>query len=344
MERKTSEWVSLGHPDKMADFISCYLLDRYLEKDPDVRYAVEVQIKDEFVTLAGEVSSTCHFSPNQIRKFVKQAVYDIGYTAVYQRTWGKDNTICSADLKVTCHIGQQSPDIAAGVKDGGWGDQGIMWGMADRHTASRMPRDYLIARNLGEFLFENHDRLNLGLDIKTQVTMDGDKVVKVVVAAPYAGILGTKRGIVEEIKQKVGEMGADAEYIFNGTGSYTIHGPRGDAGTTGRKLAVDFYGGNCRLGGGSPWTKDPSKADLTLNLYARKLAIKKLGTSYADVVYCSIECCIGRKEITVTFFNQNLVQISSHIEKRPPADIIAEMWLRKPQYAERCRRGLFFDI
>lgn len=342
--RRTSEWVSLGHPDKVADYISCYLLDRYLEQDPNVRYAVEVQIKNEFVSLAGEVTSKVHFTHPQITKFVKAAVEEIGYTTVYQRCWGKDNTIRAVDLKVTIHIGQQSPDIAQGVNTDGWGDQGIFWGMAERETYNKMPMDYNLAKSLGKFLFDNANRLNLGLDIKTQITMNDNKVEKVIVAAPVNGRLTRKEVILREIKDHLGYIAADAEIILNGTGAYRIHGPRGDAGTTGRKLAVDFYGGNCRLGGGSPWTKDASKADLTLNLYARKLALKKLKSAYADAVYCAIECCIGQRDIGITFYNQNMVQISSRKEKRPPSDIITEFGGRMPNYAERCREGLFYDI
>ena len=112
---KTSEYVSVGHPDKVADYISCYILDRYMERDPNTRYALEVQIKDHYVSLAGEITSTADFTPLEIEHFVKEAVEDIGYTSFYQRQWGKENTICAKDLKVTQHISQQSPDIARGV-------------------------------------------------------------------------------------------------------------------------------------------------------------------------------------------------------------------------------------
>ena len=120
--RETSEWVSLGHPDKMADYISCFILDRYLERDPLTRYALEVQIKDNFVTLGGEITSQANFTEDELTLFVKIAVAQIGYTKCYQNTWGAENTICDQDLVVTHHIGQQSPDIAQGVDASGWGD------------------------------------------------------------------------------------------------------------------------------------------------------------------------------------------------------------------------------
>lgn len=109
---KCSEYVSLGHPDKIADYISQYLLDRYIECDPSTRYAVEVQIKGYHVTLSGEVSSNAEFTEEQIAYFVRKAVDDVGYTDEYLRYWGTENTICGSLLEVTSHISQQSQDIA----------------------------------------------------------------------------------------------------------------------------------------------------------------------------------------------------------------------------------------
>ena len=123
-----SEYVSLGHPDKVADYISSFLLDKYIRKDKNTRFAVECQIKGNVVNLAGEISSKAKFTPKQIKHFVKMAVDQIGYTKHYQRFWGKENTICGADLKVNTNITEQSPDIAQGLD--GWGDQGIFFGCA----------------------------------------------------------------------------------------------------------------------------------------------------------------------------------------------------------------------
>ena len=127
---KTSEWVSLGHPDKTADFISCFLLDRFLEKDPMTRYALEVMIKDNVVTLGGEITIMANYSEEDIAAFVRVAVNQIGYTKQYQQGFGKKNTICGDDLVVNQHISKQSADIAQGVDNHGWGDQGVMFGMA----------------------------------------------------------------------------------------------------------------------------------------------------------------------------------------------------------------------
>ena len=183
---KTSEWVSTGHPGKMADFISSYLLDRYLERDPMTRYAVEVQIKGPWVTLGGEITSTARFSEEDIVAFVRAAVNQIGYTSAYQKRWGKENTICADNIVVTSHITTQSPDIAQGVDASGWGDQGIYWGMAvNSPETDFMPRDWWLARKIGKHLYDNHIA---GLDIKTQVTIEDSRIDEVVIAILAADI------------------------------------------------------------------------------------------------------------------------------------------------------------
>lgn len=262
---KTSEWVSLGHPDKMADFISCYILDRYLEQDPMTRYALEVMIKDNIVTLGGEITSKAQYSAEDIAAFVRVAVNQIGYTRAYQLFWGEENAISGNNVLVAEHISQQSPDIAQGVNKSGWGDQGIFWGMAtNTPETDYMPKDWWLARKIGKHLY---DTRYAGIDIKTQVTLKDDRIDEIVVAVPM-----NHRHFDTDIAAAVAFCcNGSREYKLhvNGTGRYVKHGPIGDCGITGRKLAVDFYGGNCRIGGGSPWTKDGTKADLSLNLLAR---------------------------------------------------------------------------
>ena len=154
---RVSEYVSLGHPDKIADYISQWLLDRYIEHDPDTRYAVEVQIKGWHVTLGGEVSSKYQMSNEEIVSNVRAAVNDIGYTRDYMEKWGYENAICGDLLDVQIFISQQSPDIAQGV-DGnrGWGDQGIFHGMATYTPKTcGMPDDHTIAKRLCYQLFHS---------------------------------------------------------------------------------------------------------------------------------------------------------------------------------------------
>lgn len=339
MVKCTSEFVSLGHPDKMADFISSYLLDRYLEKDPTTRFAVECQIKDNLVNLAGEVSSFYEMSFDEITEHVKAAVRAIGYTRDYLARWGNSNTCCAELLRVNSWISQQSPDIAHGVDFGGWGDQGIFWGMATEDESTFfMPYDHFYAAKLGRHLYEHVNAIGCGLDIKTQVETFGGRITKVIVAAP-----ALDEPTTETVAGIARHFANGAPVIVNGTGVYKVHGPVGDCGTTGRKLAVDFYGGNCRIGGGSPWTKDATKADVTLNLYARKVALdlqKELGGE----IHVAISSCIGRPEISLTAFTERMCQIKTWEESFDPGDLITQLKLREPNFAKRCREGLFFDI
>jgi S-adenosylmethionine synthetase len=339
--RKTSEWVSLGHPDKVADYISCYLLDRYLEKDPNTRFAVEVQIKDNFVTLGGEVTSTANYSPEEIAEFVRTAVNQIGYTAEYQKRWGKGNTICGDEIVVTQHIGHQSPDIAQGVDANGWGDQGIFHGMAvNTPETDYMPADWYLAKKIGQHLYNIHYS---GLDIKTQVTMLDGKPEEIVVAIPMLP-KHNKQDVASVVQFCCGGS-TDYKLSVNGTGRFVKHGPVGDCGTTGRKLAVDFYGGNCVIGGGSPWTKDGTKADLSLNMLARARALSYIKEHpECPEVHCAISCRIGSPEILVVFTDKAGEELLSYLESVTPAEVMQEFGLNAPVFASLCRNGLFYTI
>lgn len=326
-----SEYVSLGHPDKIADYISQYLLDRYIEKDPATRYAVEVQIKDYNVTLAGEVSSTVSFTQDEIASFVRQAVNEIGYNKAYADRWGHNNTIFGDALNVTSYIGQQSKNIAQGLR--GWGDQGIFFGhCAFIKETCGMPLDHTIAKRLCKQLFDS--RIG-GLDIKTQIVMDNQTITKVIVAIPLSK---TSVDVVKNFVRK--RIPGNYELIVNGTGCYVSHSTIADCGTTGRKLAVDFYGGNCKIGGGSPWTKDASKADLTLNLAARKLAKNYALQNQCDT-FVSLACCIGKQEVDVHITDNagnTIVEGNWNID---PRELRQSYHLNTPIYASMCRWGLF---
>lgn len=332
---KFSEYVSLGHPDKVADYISQYLLDRYIEHDPQTRYAVEVQIKGYQVTLGGEVSSKHRFSAQDIAGFVRAAVNEIGYTREYQQRWGAENTICGDLLNVSVYISRQSPDIAQGLD--GWGDQGIFFGYFafDRSTCG-MPYEHTIAKRICKHLFDSGIG---GLDIKAQVITDDGEIKKLIVAIPLQEEADEKS--VRDYLCGIAKKGC--EIIINGTGRYVQHSPIADCGTTGRKLAVDFYGGSCRIGGGSPWTKDGSKADLTLNLVARKLA-KQFAEKYGCDVYTSLACCIGKQEVDVSVCDaaDNILWEGKEIIN--PAERRKAFKLDTPIYASMCRWGLFGEF
>lgn len=333
----TSEYVTLGHPDRMSDFISEYILDAYLSRDPNTRYALEVQVKDNFVTLAGEITSKVDFTHGEYVDLVRAALRRIGYTEEYADKWGEGNCIDPRKIEVVEHISMQSPDIAQGVNNLGWGDQGIFWGMAvNNPDMNYMPTDYWLARQIGERLFASGIG---GLDIKTQVTIINGRVEKVIVAIP------SKEDVTDEVVSIIGNICGDVPHIIvNGTGKYVCHSSMGDCGTTGRKLAVDFYGGNCRIGGGSPWTKDPTKADLTLNIYARKKALDYMKSRNLDECHCQIECCIGRKEITLQYYDGHMNLLDTVYENKSNEEIINEMNLRHPVYAQLAGAGLFSAV
>ena len=334
---KTSEWVSLGHPDKMADFISCYILDRYLEQDPMTRYAHEVMIKDNIVTLGGEITSKAQYSAEDIAAFVRVAVNQIGYTRAYQLFWGEENTISGNNVLVTEHISQQSPDIAQGVNNSGWGDQGIFWGMAtNTPETGYMPMDHWLAKKIGKHLYDSR---YAGIDIKTLVTTRDNRIDDITVAIPM-----NEQHSEETIADMVTECCGCRSYRLhiNGTGRFVKHGPIGDCGVTGRKLAVDFYGGNCKIGGGSPWTKDGTKADLSLNLLARARALSYIKEHpECPEVFCAISCRIGSPEILVVFTDRQGNELLAYRECITPDELIKHFRLREPRFAEMCRNGLF---
>ena len=339
MRIQTSEYCAVGHPDRTCDYIVAYILDRYLEKDPNARVALECQLKDWYATLSGEVSSTHHFQDAELAEFVRRAIRDIGYSDEYHSKWGMANTITSSEVEVTLHISQQSPDIAQGVDSDGWGDQGIFWGMAVRdRVRGNMPKDYWLAREVANALYKSGWG---GLDIKTQVTVKDGLAVECVVAIPLdpAREYDMKQLIVSYAKTICGD---GCEVIVNGTGRYVTHGSIGDCGTTGRKLVADFYGGNSRIGGGSPWGKDPTKADVALNVLARVKALDWLDSHpQLEEVRCAISCCIGRADIRVTMYDGAGNLLDSRVEGHPPSHVIETLGLREPRYAERCREGLF---
>ena len=245
---------------------------------------------------------------------------------------------CGDELIITQHIGQQSSDIAQGVDNSGWGDQGIFHGMAvNSPKTDYMPADWYLAEKIGQHLY---DIRYAGLDIKTQVTMLDGKPEEIVVAIPML-YRHSEQDIANAVQWCCGGS-KDYKLTVNGTGRFVKHGPIGDCGTTGRKLAVDFYGGNCVIGGGSPWTKDGTKADLSLNLLARARAVSYI-QEHPDCpeVHCAISCRIGSPEILVVFTDKAGNELLSYRENVTPEEVIREFNLQKPRFAEMCRKGLF---
>lgn len=344
----TSEWVSIGHPDKVCDTIAAHILDRHLKTDRQSRVAVEVQLKGQYCTVSGEITSNAQVSEEDIAETVREAVAEIGYTKEYQDLFGAANTICADEIEVVTHLSRQSQDIAQGVDAEGWGDQGIFWGMATKDARhGNMPLDHFIAKRLGRDLYNAAIQrvIPIGIDIKTQISVTDGKITKAIVAAPTLPQCTDVdyRDIRRFISAWLSQWGCGGDFalIFNGTGRYVAHGPIADCGTTGRKLAVDFYGGNCRIGGGCPWGKDPSKADVSLNIYARDLALREMFRTGEEVVYCAISCCIGKRDIDITYLNGRNEEIGHATEMRPAREVIAMLGLRLPVWAFKSREGLF---
>lgn len=330
---KTAEYVSLGHPDKIADYITSYILDRFMEHDAATRYALEVMIKDNTVVLGGEVCSKLQNAP--FEQYVKAALREIGYDERYAEIWG-DKAIDVRKVKVINLVGTQSCEIAQGVDNDGWGDQGVFVGYACK-GAGNLNRELYLARKLNRALYKKaRQSNNLGLDIKTQITLDDSgRILTAVAAVPML----EPEDLSSFIAEVLGEQ--PAQIIINGAGNYTTHSSIADCGITGRKLAVDFYSTASAVGGGSPWTKDATKADLTLNLYARRLAVENLADN--DEVWVYLSSCIGKAELpsaVLKWRKGNTCGERDLQEESRPSVLIKQLGLDKPVYAALCRNGL----
>jgi S-adenosylmethionine synthetase len=258
--RKTAEFVSPKHPDKICDFIADTILDAYLEVDPESRVAVEVMGGHNLITINGEVTSRAEI---EVERLVK--------------------AIVGADFEVITHIAQQSPEIARGVDSGGAGDQGIMKGYATSETASRLPIEYELARNLCMKIFEKYP-----FDGKTQVTVEDGNVLVVV-----ASFQNTKN---DELLAFVKEVISAQEYFINPAGEWTQGGFDADTGLSGRKLIVDNYGPEITIGGGSFSGKDYTKVDRSGAYMARRIAVDLLNQRGAKEVHTKLAYAIGKND------------------------------------------------
>lgn len=330
--QRTAEAVSIGHPDKIADYISSYILDRLIEQDPTVRYAVEVMVKDNTVVLGGEVTTSAPLG--DLTAHVRAALAEIGYDERYATIWG-DYAINPDKIKVINMIGVQSADISRGVDSDGWGDQGVFVGYACQGDG-KINRELFLARKLNDALYDKaRGSDNLGLDIKTQITLNDGAIETAIVAIPMLH----DEDLTDFIVSVLGEK--PAHIIVNGTGRYTYHSSIADCGITGRKLACDFYSTACPIGGGSPWTKDPSKADLTLNIYARMLACENLTDN--DECFVFLSSCIGRAELPsglIKTVKNGVVSYRDLWCNQKPSTLIKAYGLDKPGYIKLCRKGI----
>ena len=330
---KTAEAVSLVHPDKTSDYISSYILDRMIEQDPTVKYAVEVMLKGNTVIVGGEIKG--NVSLHKLRAYVLDALAEIGYTEEYAKIWG-EYALEPQKLELVNLIGQQSAEINQGVAQDGWGDQGVFVGYACQGEG-KINRELYLARKLNNALYQQAlGSKTLGLDIKTQITLDDEgKIETAIAAVPML----EETNLTDLVARTLGEK--PQNLIINSTGRYTYHSAVADCGVTGRKLACDFYSTACPIGGGSPWTKDGSKADLTLNLYARKLAVENLADNDECFVYLS--SCIGRSELpscVIKTLKNGQTKIRECNRDLKPSVLIEKLGLNKPVFAQLCRQGI----
>jgi S-adenosylmethionine synthetase len=350
----TSESVTEGHPDKIADQISDAILDAALTDDPMSRVACETLLTTGLVIIAGEITTKSQIDYNGI---ARRVIGDIGYT---RAKYGFDNETCS----VLCAVHQQSPDIAMGVDTGGAGDQGLMFGYACNETPELMPLPIQLAHRLAERLTETRKSGLLPYlrpDGKSQVTVeyrDGRpfRVDAVVISSQHAPEVENDQ-LRSEIREHVirhtvpGDLIDDnTKYHINPTGRFVTGGPQGDSGLTGRKIIVDTYGGYAPHGGGAFSGKDPTKVDRSAAYMARYIAKNIVSAGLADKCEVQLAYAIGVAEpVSVYVDTQGTGRISdAQISKlvrdhfpMKPKEIIETLKLRRPVYRQTAAYGHF---
>jgi len=350
----TSESVTEGHPDKIADQISEAILDAVRAEDPLGRVACETLVTTGLAMIAGEITTKTYVDfPSIVRNTIK----DIGYT---RAKYGFDSETCA----VISSIDPQSPDIAQGVDTGGAGDQGLMFGFACRETPELMPLPIMLAHKLVRRLSEtrkNGDLDFLRPDGKSQVTIEyeGKRPVRasaIVVSTQHSDKISNKdlrEGIIERVIRPVVPaelIDKDTVFHINPTGRFVIGGPQGDSGLTGRKIIVDTYGGRGRHGGGAFSGKDPTKVDRSASYMARYIAKNIVASGLADEVEVQLAYAIGVADpvsIYVDTFGTGkidqakLVSLVRENFHMTPRGIIESLKLRRPIFKKTAAYGHF---
>jgi S-adenosylmethionine synthetase len=305
MSIKTAEFVSPGHPDKICDFIADSILDAYLAGDKNSRVAVEVMGGHNLVTINGEVTSKCEPDLESIVK-----------------------NIVGHDFKIIINLSKQSPDIANGVDTGGAGDQGIMKGYATALTESNLPREYELAKNLCEKVYEKYP-----YDGKTQVTLEGDVVKTVVVSFQNSKNIDLLPFVKSIINAE--------EYLINPAGEWNLGGFDADTGLSGRKLIIDNYGPEVPIGGGSFSGKDYTKVDRSGAYIARKIALDFIKQGKGKEIYVKLAYAIGKAEpvMAVAVIDGKEIQITDY--DLTPKGIRKLLKLDSVKFAETAKWGHF---
>ena len=355
----TSESVTEGHPDKVADQISDSILDAILAQDPKSRVACETLVTTGLALIAGEITTKAQVNYPEV---VRNTIKDIGYT---DAGMGFDSHTCA----VMVTLDKQSPDIAMGVdtmegKEQGAGDQGLMFGYACNHTPEFMPMPIQFAHKITMRLAEARKKGVLKFlrpDGKSQVTIEyidnkPKRVDTVVVSSQHSPEVDSKvlkDAIMEEIIKKsvpAEYLDKNTKYYINPTGRFVVGGPQGDCGLTGRKIIVDTYGGHGSHGGGAFSGKDPSKVDRSASYMARYIAKNVVAAGLADECELQIAYAIGIAEpvsVMVDTFGtekiapEKIVQLIREHFRMKPAEIIKTLDLLRPIYKKTAANGHF---
>ena len=350
----TSESVTEGHPDKIADQISDSILDAILAQDPPSRVACETLVTTGLAIVAGEITTTAIVDFQQV---VRATITDVGYT---RGKFGFDADTCA----VLSTIHSQSPDIAMGVDTGGAGDQGLMFGFACTETDELMPMPIMLAHKLvkGLSCLRRDGTLDyLRPDGKSQVTIEYEdnkplRVDAVVVSSQHSPLVTNetmREDITDQIIKRVipaEMMDKDTKIYVNPTGRFVVGGPHGDAGVTGRKIIVDTYGGAAPHGGGAFSGKDPTKVDRSACYMARYIAKNVVAAGIADRALVQLAYAIGvadpvsvmvHTEGTGRIPEEKITEIVRAHFKLTPRGIIDELNLRRPIYKKTAAFGHF---
>lgn len=368
----TSESVSCGHPDKLADQISDAILDEFLRQDKESKVACETFITDGLVLVGGEVSSTAYVD---VKKVVKYVLHDAGYTPSF--CFDPENF----GLISTIH--EQSPDIRMGVEkedkvEQGAGDQGIMFGYACNETNLLMPAPIVLSQITMQVMDDNRRRTHsecsvnpvggIGPDAKCQYTIEYDgysrkplRIKTILISTQHSSTMSQsmvrdyiKEYIIPEVKMRCPSLtylfDTDYDLLVNPTGQFIIGGPKGDTGLTGRKIIVDTYGGSCPHGGGAFSGKDPSKVDRSAAYMARYIAKNIVAAGLADEATVQLSYAIGKAEPLSVYVNTNgtgkyddgaLANAVREVIDLRPAAIIKLFGLKNPIYFPTATYGHF---
>ena len=350
----TSESVTEGHPDKIADQISDAVLDEVMKQDPKGRVACETLVTTGLAVVAGEITTTAHIDYDEL---VRQTIRGVGYD---RAKFGYDSETCA----VMCTVKRQSPDIAMGVDTGGAGDQGLMFGFACHETPELMPMPIQLAHQLTSKLSEVRKSKIVDFlrpDGKSQVTIEyrngkPARVDAVVISTQHGDCVSNddlRNAVLEHVIKPVvpaAMLDKNTKYYINPTGRFVIGGPMGDAGLTGRKIIVDTYGGYSRHGGGAFSGKDPSKVDRSACYMARYIAKNVVAAGLATKAEVQLAYAIGVADPvsvmvdsfgTATVSEEKITELVREHFKLTPKGIIETLDLRRPIYKATAAYGHF---